>query len=306
MTQKCLPEATMTTERTILVTGANGQVGYELARTMQGLGRVVALDRSNLDLADLDKVRATMRELKPAIVVNAAAYTAVDQAESDSDAAFRLNAEAPGVLAQECAKSNALLIHYSTDYVFDGSKDGAYVEGDTTNPQNVYGTSKLAGERAIAQAGGAHLVLRTSWVYGSRGKNFVNTMLRLGAERPELRVVADQIGAPTWANTIATSTAHIVAHGLASSRSAPDYWHSCTGTYHLTAAGEASWFDFARAIFEFSMGDAAPQLVPIEASEYPTPAKRPLNSRMSNEALARQFDVSQPDWRTALKLCLSA
>ncbi|SAL59111.1 dTDP-4-dehydrorhamnose reductase [Caballeronia humi] len=291
------------TERTILITGANGQVGYELARTMQGLGRVVALDRSTLDLANLDAIRMTLGELKPAVIVNAAAYTAVDEAESHKDTAFLLNAEAPGVLAQEGAKLNALLIHYSTDYVFDGSKEGAYLEHDETNPQNVYGASKLAGERAIVEARGAHLIFRTSWVYGIRGKNFVQTMLRLGAERDELRVVADQIGAPTWSNTIATSTAHVVASGLDASDA--DYWNERSGIYHLTAAGEASWCDLARATFEIAMGASSPRVVPIEAKDYPTPARRPANSRLSNEALAARFGIRQPHWRAALELCLA-
>ncbi|WP_250465461.1 dTDP-4-dehydrorhamnose reductase [Caballeronia sp. GAFFF2] len=291
------------TEKIILITGANGQVGYELARTMQGLGRVVALDSSGLDLANLDAIRRTLGELEPAIVVNAAAYTAVDKAESDQDAAFLLNAEAPRVLAQECAKRNALLIHYSTDYVFDGTKKGAYLEDDATNPQNVYGASKLAGERAIVEAGGAHLIFRTSWVYGARGKNFVQTMLRLGPDRDELRVVADQIGAPTWSNTIATSTAHVVASGLDAADG--NYWNEKSGIYHLTAAGEASWFDLARSTFEIAMGDAAPRVIPIEAKEYSTPARRPANSRLSNEALAARFNVRQPHWRVALELCLA-
>jgi len=291
-------------QRTILITGANGQVGFELARTMQGLGRVVALGRNALDLADLDAIRAVLRNLRPAIVVNAAAYTAVDQAEADRDAAFRLNSDAPAVLSQECAKLGALLIHYSTDYVFDGAKQGAaYVESDPANPQNVYGASKLAGERAIADAQGTYLIFRTSWVYGARGKNFVRTMLRLGAERDELRVVADQIGAPTWSNTIATSTAHVVASGLRAGQ--VDYWERNSGIYHLTAAGEASWYDLARAVFETAMGEKAPRVVPIEAREYPTPARRPQNSRMSNEALAERFGVRQPDWRVALELCLA-
>ncbi|MEZ2354081.1 dTDP-4-dehydrorhamnose reductase [Caballeronia sp. RCC_10] len=290
-------------ERTVLITGANGQVGHELARTMQGLGRIVALDRSALDLADLDAVRNTVRELEPAIVINAAGYTAVDQAESDKDAAFRLNAEAPGALAEECAKLGALLIHYSTDYVFDGEKKDPYEERDAPNPKNVYGASKLAGEQAVIAAGGPHLIFRTSWVYGARGKNFVNTMLRLGAERDELRVVADQIGAPTWSNTIATSTAHVVASGLNAPEA--DYWNQRSGVYHLTASGAASWYDLACATFEIAMGGAAPRVVPIEAKAYPTPARRPLNSQMSNEALAKRFGVRQPHWRTALELCLS-
>ncbi|CAH2793358.1 MAG: dTDP-4-dehydrorhamnose reductase (EC [uncultured Caballeronia sp.] len=291
------------TERTILVTGANGQVGYELLRTLQGLGRIVALDRSALDLADLDAIRRTLRDLKPAICVNAAAYTAVDKAESDKEAAFRLNAEAPSVLSQECATLNALLIHYSTDYVFDGVKEAPYVENDATNPQNVYGASKLAGEHAVTDAGGAHLIFRTSWVYGVRGKNFVRTMLRLGAEHDELCVVADQIGAPTWSNTIATSTAHVLASGL--SETDTDYWLQRSGVYHLTAAGEASWYDLACATFEIAMGDVTPRVTPIEAREYPTPVRRPSNSRLSNEALAAQFGIRQPHWRTALELCLS-
>jgi dTDP-4-dehydrorhamnose reductase len=289
-------------DRTILLTGVNGQVGFELLRTVQGLGRVVALDRHALDLSDADAIRRIIRDVKPAMCLNAAAYTAVDQAETDKDAAFRLNADAPGVMAQECARLNALFVHYSTDYVFDGTKQGQYVEDDATNPQNVYGESKLAGERAVADAGGAHLIFRTSWVYGARGKNFVRTMLRLGAERDELRVVADQIGAPTWSNTIATSTAHVLATGL--NAPDPDYWLKKSGVYHLTSAGEASWYDLACETFDIATNGDAPRVVPIEAREYPTPASRPANSRMSNEALARSFGVRQPDWRIALRLCL--
>ncbi len=290
-------------ERTILVTGANGQVGYELARTMQGLGRVVPMGRSALDLANLDGVRTTVRDVKPAMVINAAAYTAVDQAERDKDAAFRLNAAAPAALAEECAKLNALFVHYSTDYVFDGEKQGPYEESDAPNPLNVYGASKLAGEQAIVAVGGAHLIFRTSWVYGIRGKNFVQTMLRLGAERDELRVVADQIGAPTWSNTIAASTAHILASGVNASET--DYWHDRSGIYHLTASGRASWFDLARAIFDIAQVARAPRIIPIEAKEYPTPARRPQNSQLSNEALLRRFGIRQPHWRAALELCLA-
>jgi dTDP-4-dehydrorhamnose reductase len=290
-------------ERIILVTGANGQVGYELTRTMQGLGRVVAMDRSALDLANLNAIRAAVRDIKPAILVNAAAYTAVDQAEHDKDAAFRLNAHAPAALAEECAKLNALFVHYSTDYVFDGEKQGPYGEDDATNPQNVYGASKLSGEQAIVALGGAHLIFRTSWAYGARGRNFVRTMLRLGAERDELRIVADQIGAPTWSNTIATSTAHVVASGV--NPPDADYWHERSGIYHLTASGTASWFDLARATFEIAQVASTPRLVPIQASEFPTPARRPQNSQMSNEALAKRFGIRQPHWREALALCLS-
>ena len=187
----------MSEQATILVTGVNGQVGFELLRSLQGLGRVIAADRAVLDLADPARLRDIVRELKPAIIVNPAAYTAVDKAETDEAAARAINADAPRVLAEEAARSGATLIHYSTDYVFDGTKAAPYVEGDATNPQNVYGRTKLEGEQAIAAAGCAHLILRTSWVYGRRGKNFLLTMLKLGAERPELRVVADQVGAPT-------------------------------------------------------------------------------------------------------------
>lgn len=294
----------MSQEPTILVTGVNGQVGFELLRSLQGLGHVIACDRSMLDLTDLDRVRSVVRELKPSIIVNPAAYTAVDKAETDVDAARRLNADVPRVFAEEAAKSGAVLIHYSTDYVFDGTKNGAYVEMDETNPQNVYGLTKLEGEQAIAATGCAHLILRTSWVYGRRGKNFLLTMLKLGAERSELRVVADQVGAPTWANTIATSTAHIVAQGLAAEQAR--WWQEKSGTFHLTCSGEASWYDFAQAIFDVALGENGPTVVPISASEYPVPAKRPTNSCMSNRKLTYTFGLRLPAWNEALYLCLAS
>jgi len=293
----------MSTQSTILVTGVNGQVGFELLRTLQGLGRVVAVDRNSLDLSDLERVRSVVREIKPSIIVNPAAYTAVDKAETDVDVAMRLNAEAPRVLAEEAARIGATLVHYSTDYVFDGTKDGAYVEDDATNPQNVYGASKLAGEQAIEAAGCAHLILRTSWVYGRRGKNFLLTMLKLGVERPELRVVADQIGAPTWANTIATSTAHILAQGLAAERA--DWWQARSGIYHLTSAGETSWHGFAQAILGIAMGANGPKVLPIPASDYPVPAKRPANSRLSHRKLSETFGLCLPNWEDALRLCMA-
>jgi dTDP-4-dehydrorhamnose reductase len=293
----------MSKQLTILVTGVNGQVGFELVRTLQGLGRVVALDRAALDLADLAQIRSTVRELKPSVIVNPAAYTAVDRAETDVDSAMRLNADVPRVFAEEAAQSGAALIHYSTDYVFDGTKSVPYVEDDATNPQNVYGKSKLAGEESIAESGCAHLILRTSWVYGARGKNFLLTMLKLGAERPELRVVADQIGAPTWSNTIATSTSHIIAQSLAANDI--DWWRERSGVYHLTAAGETSWHGFAQAIFDISMGENAPRVDPIETNDYPVPAKRPANSRMSHHKLFETFGLSLPDWQDALRLCMA-
>lgn len=294
----------MTPEPTILVTGVNGQVGFELLRSLQGLGRVVACDRSMLDLSDLDRVRSVVRELKPSIIVNPAAYTAVDKAETDVDAARRLNAEVPRAFAEEAARLGAALVHYSTDYVFDGTKDGAYVETDATNPQNVYGLTKLEGEQAIAATGCAHLILRTSWVYGRRGKNFLLTMLKLGSERPELKIVADQIGAPTWSNSIATVTAHVVAQALAAD--SPEWWRERSGIYHFAAGGETSWHGFAEEIFRLSLGDKAPRTVPIPASEYPVPAKRPANSRMSGEKLMQTFGLRMPAWDDALKLCLDA
>ncbi|MCA8301451.1 dTDP-4-dehydrorhamnose reductase [Burkholderia seminalis] len=296
-------EVGVTPEPTILVTGVNGQVGFELLRSLQGLGRVVACDRSMLDLSDLDRVRSVVRGLKPSIIVNPAAYTAVDKAETDVDAARRLNAEVPRAFAEEAARLGAALIHYSTDYVFDGTKDGAYVETDATNPQNVYGLTKLEGEQAIAATGCAHLILRTSWVYGRRGKNFLLTMLKLGSERPELRVVADQVGAPTWSKTITTATSHIVTQALAADDAG--WWAQRSGVYHFTSAGATSWHGFAEAIFAHAMGERAPKVLPIPASDYPVPAKRPSNSRLSHDKLTEAFGLRLPDWADALKLCLS-
>jgi dTDP-4-dehydrorhamnose reductase len=290
-------------EPTILVTGVNGQVGFELLRTLQGLGRVVACDRSMVDLSDLERVRDVVRELKPAVIVNPAAYTAVDNAESDIEAARRLNADVPRVFAEEMARSGGTLIHYSTDYVFDGTKPDPYTEDDATNPVNVYGVTKLEGELAIAATGCAHLILRTSWVYGRRGRNFLLTMLKLGAERPELRIVADQIGAPTWATTIAATTAHNVAQGAVSTQA--DWWASRSGVYHLTSSGETSWCGFAEAIFEIAMGKRAPTVVPIASSDYPTPAKRPGNSRLALDKLTAAFGLYMPGWRDALRQCLT-
>nr|WP_254215864.1 dTDP-4-dehydrorhamnose reductase [Burkholderia multivorans] len=286
-----------------MLTGISGQVGFELQRTLQGLGNVVALDRSRLDLSRLDQVRDVVRDLKPDLIVNPAAYTAVDQAETDVAMATRLNAEAPAVLAEEAKRIGAALIHYSTDYVFSGTKAGPYVEDDAVDPQNVYGRTKLDGERAIAASGCAHLIFRTSWVYGTRGKNFLLTMLRLGAERDELKVVADQIGAPTWSNTIATLTAHVVAQATC----APvrdEWWHAHSGIYHLCAAGSTSWHGFAEAIFRLADLPKKPTVMPIPASAYPTPAKRPANSQMSNAKLAKHFGLHAPHWEAALALCM--
>jgi dTDP-4-dehydrorhamnose reductase len=297
---------TMRAQGTILLTGVNGQVGFELARSLQGLGRVVALERGGLDLSDLDQVRRVVREVKPTLIVNAAAHTAVDQAETDVNAAMLLNAQAPGVLAQEAKRLGAGLVHYSTDYVFDGTKTGSYVEDDATNPQNVYGKSKLAGEQAIAESGCPHLIFRTSWVYGTRGKNFLLTMLRLGAQRDELSVVADQHGAPTWANTIAVLSANVLSQAVAGQGDSRDWWQQHSGVYHLTAGGATSWHGFAEAIFEFANLEKKPTVKPIPAASYPTPAIRPSNSRLSNDKLADTFGLRAPEWREALGLCMTA
>ncbi|MCP2086962.1 UNVERIFIED_ORG: dTDP-4-dehydrorhamnose reductase [Paraburkholderia sediminicola] len=293
------------TGRTILVTGVNGQVGFELARSLQGLGRVMAVDRSVLDLSNAGQIRAVVREVRPALIVNPAAYTAVDKAEAESELAMLINAEAPGILAEEAKKLGAALIHYSTDYVFNGEKQSAYLEDDPTDPQNEYGRTKLLGEQAIAATGVDHLIFRTSWVYGSRGKNFLLTMLRLGAERPELKVVADQFGAPTWSNTIAMLTAHIIAQAFSADDPAA-WWNSHTGVYNLSASDSTSWHGFATAIFELAGLDTRPNVLPIPASDYPVPAKRPSNSRLSNDRLARVFGLQAPHWRDALRLCLEA
>ena len=281
----------------ILLTGASGQVGYELQRSLQALGQVIALDRSRMDLSDLDQVRAVVRALRPGLIVNPAAYTAVDQAESEPALAHRINAEAPAVMAAEARLLGAAMVHYSTDYVFDGTRQGAYIETDTTNPINVYGASKLAGEQAIAAAGIAHLILRTSWVYGMRGKNFLQTMLRLGAERDELRVVADQFGAPTWSRTIADSTAVLLAQAKGSSA----WWDQNSGIYHLSCQGQTSWHGFTEAIV--AKAGLACRVTPIGSADYPTLAQRPANSVMSCNKLMARF-CAIPDWEQALSLCL--
>ncbi|KWN12052.1 dTDP-4-dehydrorhamnose reductase [Burkholderia ubonensis] len=290
-------------KHTILVTGIRGQVGFALLRHLQGLGEVVGLDRTALDLARPDMIREVVRTIRPTLIVNPAAYTAVDVAERERDLAMAINAAAPRVLAEAAAQVGASLIHYSTDYVFDGTKADPYVETDATNPLNVYGQSKLAGEQAIAAVGGRHLILRTSWVYGARGRNFLTTMLRLAKERDELKIVADQFGAPTWSETIAALTAHVVAKALASD-DVGAWWCRYGGLYHMTAAGAASWHEFATAIFEQARMERVPTVLPIPATAYPTPASRPVNSRLANDRFVRAFGLAAPQWRDALRLCM--
>ncbi len=289
--------------RTILLTGKNGQVGWELQRTLAPLGKVIALDAKDLDLADAEAIRRKVREIRPHIIVNPAAYTAVDKAESEPQLAMAINGIAPGVFAEEARALDALLVHYSTDYVFDGSKEGAYIEDDAPNPLGIYGRTKLAGEQAVRAAGCRHLILRTSWVYGARGKNFLLTMLKLAKERSELRIVDDQIGAPTWSRTLGEITAQILAQ-LCQPGSEAGANDTRYGTYHLTSTGAVSWHGFTAEILRQANVQPAPVLYPIPTKDYPTPAARPANSRLSNDKLLRTFGLSGGDWRDNLRLCL--
>jgi dTDP-4-dehydrorhamnose reductase len=284
----------------ILISGQHGQVSRELQQRLGGINQLYVLGREQLDLSHPETIREHVRAIGPDLIINAAAHTAVDQAESEPELAFAINATAPGIFSEEAAKLGVPLIHYSTDYVFDGSKPDPYTETDEPHPLGVYGSSKLAGERAISAVGGQHLILRTSWVYSLHGRNFLLTMQRLLQEKPELRVVADQIGAPTWAGTIANSTCALIERWR---EGKPGAW----GIYHLTAQGETSWFGFAEEIGRHlhAQGKPCALLEPIPSSAYPTPAKRPLNSRLDCSRLQHEWHVSQPDWREALRECLA-
>jgi dTDP-4-dehydrorhamnose reductase len=300
---------------TILLTGKNGQVGEELVRVLPRLGKLTAVGRQDLDLLKPEDIRRIIREIRPNLIVNAAAYTAVDQAESDEAAARAVNAGAPAVMAEEAKHIGASLVHYSTDYVFDGSKKSPYKENDQTNPLNVYGKTKLEGEQAIRSSGVPHLIFRTSWVYATRGKNFLLTILRLATRREELRIVQDQAGAPTWSREIAAGTAQILDQLL--QKDAGQSFAGKSGTYHMTAAGETTWYDFAKAILEESASQTknlpwfvaatngrpliTQRVVPIASAEYPTPARRSLNSILANSRLEKAFGLTLPDWRTQLQ-----
>ncbi|HEY9876755.1 MAG TPA: dTDP-4-dehydrorhamnose reductase [Candidatus Obscuribacterales bacterium] len=294
----------------ILLLGKNGQVGWELQRTLSPLGDVISLGRNELDLANFTALRETVRSIEPQLIVNAAAYTAVDKAESEAELAMAINGTAPGILAEEAARCKAALIHYSTDYVFDGSKTTPYVEDDEPNPINVYGKTKLAGEVAIAQVEVPYLIFRTSWVYGSRGKNFLLTILRLAKEREELKIVNDQIGSPTWSRMIAEATAQAIAQCNSTSTRYRSRITEVAGIYHLTAAEQTSWYGFAKAILEtnaqFST-DALPnpKLLPIPSVEYPTPAGRPTYSVLKNDKINKIFAIKIPDWQSQLRMALS-
>ena len=289
-----------------MLLGAGGQVGWELARLLPALGDVLALDRKQCDLTDLNQVRRVVHEAGPDVVVNAAAYTAVDRAETEPDVARQVNAAAPGVMAEVLTRTRSLLVHYSTDYVFDGTKTAPYTEEDQPNPINAYGKSKLEGELAIQQTGVAHLIFRTSWVYGARGNNFLLTMLRLFDQRSELRIVNDQIGAPTWCRWIAQQTVEALRTRWA--RVGDQDGSEWNGIYHMTAGGSTSWHGFAAAIRDRRYAqrpDRAPQLIPIATAEYPTPATRPLNSILSNAKLESRFRIGQPSWASLLTTCMS-
>ena len=287
----------------ILVPGRTGQVGWELQSALAPLGTVIALDRGGMDLAYPDSIRRAIRDAKPEVIVNAAAYNNVDRAESEPELAMQVNGVAPGIMAEEAKRLGAVLVHYSTDYVFDGTKKEPYVEDDPPNPVSGYGRSKLAGEQAIASSGAPHLIFRTSWVYAARGQNFVRTMLRLGRERSELRIVDDQVGAPTWARFIAEATAQVL-HRLGDGHKAIG---DRAGIYNLTATGAVSWYGFASAIFveaKAQLGMTPPKLIPITTAEYPLPARRPANSRLDTSKLTRTFGLTPPDWKTMLTACM--
>ena len=287
----------------LLLLGGNGQVGRELRRSLAPLGELAVATREGdagdvaADLDVPESLVALIARIAPDVVVNAAAYTAVDQAETDREAAFRVNAEAPAALARACAERGALLVHYSTDYVFDGSATHPYREDDPTAPLGVYGESKLAGEAAIRDSGARHAILRTAWVYAAHGRNFLRTMLRLAGERDELRVVADQVGAPTPASWIADATAVMLGRGIEDA-----------GTWHVVADGETSWHGFASAIMREAVAAGllahAPSVLPIGTADYPTPARRPAYSVLDTARLRRDFGLQPPGWEAGLRATL--
>lgn len=290
--------------RRILVTGSSGQLGQELQPFLAPLGEVSSLSREQLDLAQPEAIATIVADLKPDIVINAGAYTAVDRAETETDLAFAVNGKAPGVLAKAAQQVGATLVHISTDYVFDGTQSHPYQDTDPTNPIGAYGKSKLMGEEAVKANCDRYLLIRTAWVYGSHGKsNFVKTMLRLGAEREELRVVFDQVGSPTWTGDLAQAIAQLVPH------LSPEFSPELTGTYHYTNSGVCSWYDFAIAIFEEAKAIGFPlkveRVVPITTAEYPTPARRPAYSVLSCAKISKVLGTHPPHWRQGLRQMLA-
>jgi dTDP-4-dehydrorhamnose reductase len=287
----------------ILLTGVSGQVGWELQRTLAPVGLVVPCGIERMPLDQPDRVRAVVREVAPDIIVNPAAHTAVDQAEDERDLAATINGIAPGILAEEAAQLGAAMVHYSTDYVFDGQQDRPYREDDEPNPTGVYGETKLAGERAVLAANPASLILRTSWVYGLRGRNFLITMRRLARERQTLSIVDDQIGAPTWSRMLAEATAQIITRCLAAG-SPRDGVAAYAGLYHLTCAGQTSWCGFARRILELDQAEGLAEITGIPSSAYPTKAKRPAYSVLDGGKLRERFGIALPGWDEALRLVM--
>ena len=285
----------------ILLTGKNGQVGFELRRALAPLGEVHAIDVADCDLADEQAIRRLVQQVRPDVIINPAAYTAVDKAESEPELARAINTEAPGIFGEEAAKLGAWVVHYSTDYVFDGTRQGAYSESDATNPQSVYGLTKRDGELALAKANPRHLILRTSWVVGAHGGNFAKTMLRLAADRESLNVVADQFGAPTSAALLADITAQLVRQQQREGAESFPF-----GTYHLVAGGETNWCDYARHVISAAIKAGKPikaaldNIKPITTAEYPTPAKRPANSRLDTSRLSQTFGLDLPPWQQGL------
>jgi dTDP-4-dehydrorhamnose reductase len=299
----------------ILLTGKNGQLGNDLRQILPRLGELIATDREQCDLSRPAEIRNLIRELRPTLIVNAAAYTAVDQAEKDEALACAINSEAPAVMAEEAKKIGAALVHYSTDYVFDGAKNSPYAENDLPNPISAYGRTKLAGEQAVRDSGADHLIFRTEWVYSTRGKNFLLTILRLATQREELRIVRDQVGAPTWSREIAGATVKALQQ-ICNRTDETAAWSERSGTYHMTAAGETTWYEFTQAILQeaaqlsnlaawFQAATNGKELltrrvVPISTAEYPTPARRPAYSLLSNSKLNRVFGIQLSDWREQL------
>jgi dTDP-4-dehydrorhamnose reductase len=288
----------------ILLIGGQGQVGFQLQRSLANMVALHVTTRQDLDLSDINAIRSLVSEVKPQLIVNAAAYTAVDKAEDETELARQINAIAPEVLAEQAKLFGIPLVHYSTDYVFDGCKDSPWLETDATGPLSHYGQTKLEGEQAIAASGCDHLIFRTSWVYDRRGHNFLNTMLRLAEEREQLNIVDDQIGTPTWSRHIADVT----AQALAQAHKKESFWFENSGIYHLSAAGKTTWKGFAEAIFKFAEQDGrhVPKVTGIPTAEYPTPAKRPLNSLMDNTKLKEHFGLQLPDWQQSLQWVLQS
>ena len=295
----------------ILLIGRNGQLAWELMRTLACLGSVIAIDRKShpvaIDLVNKDSISAAVQTIAPGLIVNASAYTAVDRAEQESEDAYRVNAHAPGILAELAVELNAGLIHYSTDYVFNGNAEHPYSEEMQPEPQSVYGASKLAGESAIVSIGPQHLIFRTAWVYGHRRNNFLLTVLRLLREKDSISIVRDQIGAPTWARQIAEATALAIAKCAVKGQFRPD---ARSGIYHMTCGGQTSWYGFAQKINEISgdnglLGELCAEIYPVTTAEYPTDAVRPAYSVLSNDKFENEFNLRLPNWKISLDMCLS-